>query len=323
MKKRLILWTAAGVLAAVLPAGAGVSLDRMSPSLGAGCGVFPVNPAQVLSLVPPGGGCDVGGGTGPVREVTAAALGLVGNDNIDGLSTNTFHSPALTYQLLLSADRASVGQAATPFNAEAANIQAASDLWRTNFTGGSPAASMAGGGCVPWVVPPPHFLHRNQTSYNLIQTAPAGAAVAAPLDNVDAVEMDVIDITGDNVHDVNVYFSLDAASPSLVGSGADIYFAPAGGPFFLFAAPPLVGLLAGDEIDSLVIWDRGGIGAVNPGMDFVLFSLAPGSPTLAMFGLSPAMIFVSDFTGAICPFVGAGQLGLVAADNVDGLDVMP
>lgn len=320
MKKRLILWTAAGVLAAALPAFAGVSIDRTSPSLG--CGFFPVNPAQVLSLVPPGGGCDVGG-TGPVREVTAGALGLLPNDNVDGLSTNTFHSPALTYQLLLSADRASVGQAATPFNAEAANNQAASDLWRTNFTGGSPMASMGGGGCVPWVVPPPHFLHRNQTSYNLIQTAPAGAAVAGPLDNVDAVEMDVIDITGDNVHDVPVYFSLDVASPSLIGSGADIYFAPTGGPFFLFSVPAQVGLQPGDDIDALVMWDRGAIGAVDPGADFALFSLAPGSPTLGMFGLSPAMIFVSDFTGAICPFVGPGQLGLVIPDNIDGLDVMP
>ncbi|HEX6864537.1 MAG TPA: hypothetical protein VF414_17035, partial [Thermoanaerobaculia bacterium] len=267
MKKRLLLSSAAALLAAALPAGAGVSIDRASPSLGGGCGFLPVNPAQVLGLVPPGGGCDAGG-TGPVREVGAGALGLVGNDNIDGLSANTLTPPDLTYYLILSADRASVGQAGTPYNAEAANNQAASDLWRTNLTGGSPMASMAGGGCVPWVVPPPHFLHRNQTSFNLIQTAPAGAAVAGPLDNIDAVEMDVLDITGDNVHDFPVYFSLDPASPNLVFSGADIYFAPAGGPFGLFSLPGQIGLLAGDDIDALVMWDRGVLGAPDPGVDF-------------------------------------------------------
>ena len=71
------------------------------------------------------------------------------------------------------------------------------------------------------------------------------------------------------------------------------------------------------------MWDRGILGAPNPGVDFALFSLAPGSPTLAMFGLSPAMIFVTDFSGAFCPFVAPPQLGLRVADNVDGLDVQP
>lgn len=317
MKKRLILWTAAALLTAAIPAHAGVSIDRASPSTAAGCGV---SPAQVLNLVPAGGGCDVAG-IGPVVEVGPPALGLVGNDNIDGLSANTLTPPDLAYYLVFSADRASVGQAGTPFNAAAANNQAASDLWRTLLTGNSPVAGMAG--CIPFVVPPPHFLHRNQTAFNLIQTAPPGAAVAGPLDNIDAVEMDVLDITGDNIHDFDVYFSLDPASPNLVASGADIYFAPAGGAFGVFSFPPMIGLLAADDIDSLVMWDRGVLGAPNPGVDFALFSLAPGSPTLAMFGLSPAMIFVTDFGGTFCPFVGPGQLGLQVADNIDGLDVIP
>jgi hypothetical protein len=321
MKNRLLLSAAAALVATALPAGAGVSIDRTSPSLGV-CPFPPVNTAQVISLVPPGGGCDVAG-IGPMREVTAAALGLVGNDNIDGLSANTLTPPDLLYHLVFSADRASVGQAGTPYRAEKGNNQAASDLWRTNLTGGSPVASMSGAGCAPWVVPPPHFLHRNQTFFNLIQTAPAGAGVAGPLDNIDAVEMDVLDINGDNVHDFPVYFSLDPASPSLAGSGADIHFAPAGAPFGAFATPADLGLATADDIDSLVIWDRGVLGVIDPGVDFVLFSLAPGSPTLAMFGLSPAMIFVSHFSGTLCPFVGPGELGLLLADNVDGLDVQP
>jgi len=320
MKNRLLLSAAAALLATALPAGAGVSIDRMSPSIGA-CG-FPVNPARIFSLVPPGGGCDIGG-AGPVVEVIPPALGLVANDNIDGLSANTLTSPDLLYYLVFSADRASVGMAGTPYRAEAVNNQAASDLWRTNLVAGSPVASMSGAGCAPWVVPPPHFPHRNQTFFNLIQSAPAGAAVGNPLDNVDAVEMDVLDITGDNIHDFPVYLSLDPASPSLLGSGADIFFAPAGAAFGTFATAADLGLATADDIDSLVVWDRGILGAVDPGVDYVLFSLAPGSPTLGMFGLSPAMIFVSHFSATFCPFVAAFDLGLVPADNVDGLDVLP
>ncbi|MFP5288165.1 MAG: hypothetical protein ACLGI9_20690, partial [Thermoanaerobaculia bacterium] len=73
----------------------------------------------------------------------------------------------------------------------------------------------------------------------------------------------------------------------------------------------------------LVMWDRGAIGAANPGVDMALFSLAPGSPTLGMIGASPADIFVTNFTGMFCLFTPANQLGLLATDNVDGLDVQP
>ena len=317
MKKRLFLPTA--LLLAALPASAGVSLDRPSPSIG-GCAA-PVNAAQIFNLVPPGGGCDIAG-PGPVLEVMPPAFGLGGMDNVDGLSTNTFTPAGLTYYLVFSGSRASVGVAATPFAAEAANNQAASDLWRTLVTSGSPAAAMAA--CAPVAIPPPHFLHRNQTDFNLGRTAPAGAAVMPPQDNVDAVELDVLDVTGDDVHDFDAYFSLDPASPALAVSGADIYFSPAASGFFgIFSFPFQIGLVANDDIDSLVMWDRMALGAMDPGFDLALFSLAPGSPTLAMIGASPADIFVTDFTGMFCLFTPANQLGLLPADNVDGLDVQP
>ena len=320
MNKRLLLLTAAALLAAALPAGAGVSIDRTSPSVG-GCG-FLVSPSQVFSLVPPGtGGCDVGG-AGPTLDVGVFTFGLIGTDNIDALSTNTLTPAGLSYSLVFSADRASVGQPATPFAAEAANNQAASDLWRTLLTGGSPAAAMAA--CAPVAVPAPHFLRRNQTEFNLGRTAAAGTAVGPAQDNVDAVELDVLDVDGDFLHDFDVYFSLDAASPSLGGSPADILISAASSVAFgLFAPAGQLGLLFNDDIDSLVIWDRAVIGMANPNVDFALFSLAPGSPTLAGLGLSPAAIFVTDFNGAFCLFAPANQLGLLATDNVDGLDVMP
>lgn len=310
--------TLAVLFAAALPAGAGVSIDRTSPSIGS-CGL-PAHPAAFLSLVAPAGGCDAFGGAGPVLEVMPLAFGLGAADNIDGLSANTFTSPKLSYALLFSGERASIGQAGTPFNGEAAINHAASDLWRTLLTTSSPAAAMSA--CAPAAIPGPHVLHRNQSAFNLIPTAGAGVFVAAPQDDVDAVEMDVLDLDGDDIHDVPVYFSLDAASPALFASGADIYFSPAGGgPFFIFSFPPQAGLVAADEIDALVMWDRGTIGVPDPGLDFALFSLAPGSPSLG--GASPAAIFVTDFNFAFCLFVPANQLGLLGTDNVDGLDVLP
>ncbi|HEX5715856.1 MAG TPA: hypothetical protein VF179_06835, partial [Thermoanaerobaculia bacterium] len=242
--------------------------------------------------------------------------------NIDGLSANTLTPDTLSYYLVFSGNRASTGVAGTPYGVEAGNNQAASDLWRTPITSASPAAAM--GACASVAIPAPHFLHRNQTAFNLGRTAPAGAAVAPGQDNIDAVELDVLDFTGDDVHDTDVYFSLDAASPNLVFSGADIYFSPAGaGGFAVFSFPAQMGLLMADEIDSLVIWDRMALGAANPGVDLALFSLAPGSATLAMIGASPADIFVTDFAGGFCVFANSGQLGLIGADNVDGLDVLP
>ena len=318
MKNRLLL-SAAALLAAALPASAGVSIDRASPSIG-GCG-FAVSPAQVFNLVPPGGGCDVAG-VGPVLEVMPPAMGLVPMDNIDGLSANTLTPENLSYYLVFSGNRPSTGMAGTPYSLEAGNNQAASDLWRTLITSASPAAVMAA--CAPVAIVPPHFLHRNQTGFNLSRTAAPGVAVMPPQDNIDAVEMDVLDFTGDDVHDVDVYFSLDAASPSLVASGADIYFSPAASGFFVpFSFPAAIGLVGMDNLDSLVMWDRVNLGVADAGVDFALFSLAPGSPTLAMLGASPADIFVTNFAGGFCLFAPAGALGLIGADNVDGLDVLP
>lgn len=316
MKKSL--WTlGAAALLAALPSHAGVSIDRLSPSIG-GC-PFGVTPATVYGLVPPGGGCDAAG-AGPQIEVRRPAFGLGAGDDIDALSANTFTSPNLRYYLVFSGDRGSMGQPGTLYRNQATFNQAASDLIRTPLAGGTPAGAMAACAGVP--IPPPQSLHRNQTDFNLIFTvAPGVAAPAGNQDNVDGVELSVLDIDGDQIHDANVYYSLDPLSPGLgAGSPADIFFAPAGAPGALFSGPAPLGLGAADDIDSLVIWDRGVIGAVDPGLDVVLFSLAPGSPALG--AASPADIFVSTFGGAFCLFTAHTQLGMLPTDNVDGLDVI-
>jgi hypothetical protein len=125
------------------------------------------------------------------------------------------------------------------------------------------------------------------------------------------------------------YYSLAAgglgASPLLP---ADIALAGVAGPW---APAPALGLdLVGgpgsDDIDALLVRDLGILGIYEPGIDFVAFSLTPGSATLGALGYVPG-------TGGADLFVPAGALpalfmpavafGLLPTDNLDAIDVVP
>ncbi len=312
---------AATLLAASLPAYAGVSLDRTSQSIPA-C-PFPVNPAALYRWGAPMGGCDVGG-LGPVTEVWEGSLGLVPADNVDAVSANTTTGKNINYHIYFSADRPSLGLLGSPYRGEAVLNQAAGDIWRmNNLTAVSPLASLAA--CAPTAIGGAHALFRNQDLYNFIFTAAPGVGpLAGNYDNIDALELDDLDPSLDKFHDVGVYFSLDPASPSLGGaSPAAVFFTPVGGVPGIWATVAQLGLVPADDMDALVVWDRGVIGAPDPGVDLVLFSLAPGSPSLGGGAFSPAAVFVSDLTGFFCVYVPANTLGMRGVDNVDGLDVLP
>jgi len=136
---------------------------------------------------------------------------------------------------------------------------------------------------------------------------------------------------------VMYYISLSKGSPSspLLGppSGACVY-ATTGDPLVplqLFSVPEQVGLSVDDDIDGLVVYDfvddKGNLGTWSAG-DVMLFSLAPGSPSLPALGLSPATIFQRDGaqTGAIDvadAIASPADLGLAQFDNVDALDIIP
>lgn len=324
---RPIVWTAlsaAALVAVNLPAHAGVTIDRASPSIGA-CG-GPVNPATLFSQMPPAAGC-------PVAEVFAVSYGLVPADNVDGLSANTLTPASDNYVWVFSGDRAALGQPGTPYRAEALNNQAASDLWRTQAVPSTtPAAVIAAAcGAPATIAPPAPIQHRLQTDYRLQPFLPSGMAFGGVQDNIDDFDLDDFDPSGDRVHDIGIYFSLDAASPSLGGgSGADLFFAAPGAGWVPFSIAANIGLAAADNIDALVIWDRGVIGAMNPKTDIAVFSLAPGSPALAgpdgMLGtaddFSPGDLFVTDFNGFFCLYTRPPQLGMRLVDNIDGLDVI-
>jgi hypothetical protein len=125
-----------------------------------------------------------------------------------------------------------------------------------------------------------------------------------------------------------IYWSVDVPSlafPAYLGaSAADVFtgpFAPGyvGGPI-VYAPAVALGLSPGDELDALQIYDRGVVGVFDA-LDIVLFSLAPGSPSLALLGVTPGDILMSDFVGFMGPFTTVSELGMAPGDNMNALTV--
>ena len=94
-----------------------------------------------------------------------------------------------------------------------------------------------------------------------------------------------------------------------------------------------------DSIDALVMYDNNqkplpvsnpnAPGMIEPVIDYALFSLAPGSMSLQIWGLDAADVFFTDFTGAFAVYAPSQSLGLIMSppgfpfqgDSVDALDV--
>ena len=146
-------------------------------------------------------------------------------------------------------------------------------------------------------------------------------------DDVDALTeppTSFADPDGDEIPENPVYFSLGVDSPSLSALGVnpgDILETSDGGPPEVFIPARSLNLSELDDLDAfcLVRTTR-----------TVLFSLAPGSPTLASGGFSAADLFLAiNAQGPPAPssppdslprrFVRASQLGLLEEDNLNAL----
>lgn len=143
-----------------------------------------------------------------------------------------------------------------------------------------------------------------------------------------------ISMQGVNGYDISVgltgriYWSVDVSellTATYAGSSAaDIFVQPAMNGFaafpVTFATAADLGLDPNDEIDALEVWDRLPLHdfAVN---DRVLFSLAPGSPTLASLGLSAADIIVARPGQPPALYAPAKLVGLRKTDNLNALSV--
>jgi hypothetical protein len=132
-----------------------------------------------------------------------------------------------------------------------------------------------------------------------------------------------------------IFFALHPASAFNWGfSSADIFLCaqpgglywptPPPGPSVPFALANQMGLdpfgYNEDSIDALTVWDNDPLGQCDPGHDYAVFSLAPGSITLKVlsvnFQVSAASIFLTDFQGYFYLFLYATDIGVGNGPNV-------
>jgi hypothetical protein len=311
------------------------SFDLESPSVWAG--VFEAR--DILQLGP----------GGPEPAIYGAMLGLESSfDDLDCLSgPHAAFPPTASFVLLFSVDRNTQGTTPpdpllvgldVPYNAldQAERGQAAGDEYMstTLFTLEGGLAGRRGS------IPQNNCLGRNNfdeggSDFGGDPPTSASETSTSSQDEVDAVAGFSPSARGGIV---NVYFSVTSASPSLATlpgyqypSGANIFFNsdPANGaPTELYAYFDSLGLQQADDLDAMLVFDLNHNGMYD-GQDVVLFSLAPGSPSLELISqASPigaaADVFIAraNFMPLVEVFAHAADLGLGAPpDNIDALDV--
>lgn len=295
----------------------------------------------------------------PVPVVLGGGLGLgQPGDQIDALSSSQPGFPATgTFSVLFSVDRATVGAVppssiltaqGVPFSVQdqAAKGQAAGDQFISldlfqfgvNGTAGRVLGSGSNNsqvrnnfdeGGVDFAAKPPTSSSSSSTDPEDNVNSTSGTAAAALM---------AVGVPG------GVYFSLcrdplgTCDSPSLTTlpgaapSGASLFFHPnPGQPGLaprLFADFSSLGLQQNDDINAVVVLDFDGNGLFD-GTDRVVYSLAPGSPSLSTFPGASAVgasadVFVVSPGGAVTVLAPAAMLGLGnASDNIDALDLLP
>lgn len=238
--------------------------------------------------------------------IPASSIGLGAADNVDGLSYGfDFIFPPLQSEsgkirpaimdFRFSVAEGARGRPGSHVEREASKSppQAHGDEFRT-----TPFAGLGGGSNV-------QMLDEDG------DTAPAFPLQLG--DDVDAITEQppsYADADGDGDPQGSVYFSLSAGSPGLgASSPADILVSRAGGPPAVYIPAAQLGLTPEDDIDAFCL---------NTLSRSVVFSLAPGSPSLA--GGSAADLFLSfQSPGSFFPVARAANLGLDPGDDVDAL----
>ncbi len=291
----------------------------------------------------------------PTPVVLGGGLGMgQPGDQLDALSTNNAgFPPDAPFTLLFSVDRESRGLTPPdgqlsgqhiPYNAfdQALRGHAAGDQYMSLelFT-------RAGG-----IVPPPggvaasapnntlvgNNFDEGGTDFSADPPTSAEDTSTDPQDNVNSTQKDpTLVIAGVPIQ--GVFFSADRNSPSLQNlpnngppSGASIFFAAdPGGPaadIVLFAPPQALGLDTADDISGMIIFDDNGNGLYD-GTDHIIFTLAPGSPSIGQIPGSSdvggaADVFIARLGLATEVFAPAQVLGLGATtDNIDALMFFP
>jgi hypothetical protein len=282
----------------------------------------------------------------------------------DALSNNT-QDLLINTRLRFSVDRLSMGIPGTAVNTQAMLNQQPADIYLSTdyyfppgFFTGMPGPVGYAGNTFAWIFGPTNNTLVYDDSYFPLLCGMAvipPAVMAPPMmpgapgthDNIDAFDRQILDTNGDMLTDGWMYFTLYPDEALMVGppaSAAHIYDVapnmPGGVANMPFAWAGQMGLdMFGensDSIDALIMYDNGipggpafgGPGA-EPTIDYALFSLAPGSVSLAQWQLDAADVFFTDFQNNFWLYAPAGSLGLRSlpggepghnGDNVDALD---
>ncbi len=284
----------------------------------------------------------------PEVVIPAEGLSLLDpNDDLDAFSFAPYEGCETTeYVLIFSVDREAMGgeppdpvlvSMGFPFNVldQALNNQAAGDAYMSLLL-------FTRMGAIP---PPGRPSHANNNTLVVNQGdaggvhfalspsgVPPGTAVppGTPQSDADAGggTQPPAPPPGGRGSPEKVLFSLTTDSPALLhlpgyGSGADVYVDHnpyvAGDGEDLYVAPLELGLMLADDIDAMIVIDVAYNWQFDPGVDQIIFSLAPESPSLGSY-YGPGDLFTSSGNGIFAPYCYAEQLGLLWTDNLNLLD---
>ncbi len=262
------------------------SVDPASPAIG----LVPTTASDILT-------------DGPAVVIPDVALGLIPGDNLNALSFGKDQMPGPGGPLYFSVDRLTVGTPGSAVDAESLAMGAHGDIF-TSVPGSFTNSLFRNESAIPLL---PGFFGDDLDALSLV------AAADGP------------------------YFSIDSLSASngfgLDTLANDIFFGSLG---TVFASGEFdMGLDPLDDIDALLLIDQGVRGVIDPG-DKALFSLSSFSPTtftgsggayapgpigapIVPGTVSPADIFMTDFSGVSTLFAGAMSIGLFGTDELNAL----
>ncbi len=270
---------------------------------------FSVNAGDPLTAtgISPGDILGLGGGA----LVACSSLGLLcqgeaeGVDDVQGLSSGWDFAGSGAAQVAFSVAAGSSGKAGSAVRGEAGctPAEAASDVFLSGLDGKNTQALDGNGKACG-----------SRSGYGL------GLSEGAAADHVDALVEDPCQYLDPGCSGAGAgmaFFTLADGSPSLLALGlkeTEILVSGVDTAPLRWAEAAAFGLQSGDVIDALCVGENGN--GVYDGGDLVLFSLAAGSPTLAVFGGSGADLLRPGPLRLAYP---ASALGLLAGDDLNGL----
>jgi len=232
------------------------------------------------------------------ERLNAGSLGLMPGGDIDGLSFgNDWVRPVADVRF--SVDAETLGAPGTAVRDKAGRGEASGDAFRVtspSIVGGDNRLFVdEDGGSAP--------------RFGLPAAEDVNALAGPPVSFVDP--------DGAGAPERPVYFSLRSGSPALAERGlspADILVSTGAGPPPVFRSSTELGLIPSDDVDAFCL---------DAARNRVLFSLAPGSPTLLAAPAMPGDLFLASGPDVPRPppvFAPAARLGLSETDNADALD---